>query len=310
MDRHKIFYVTYFHKSVPLIADNCIKTYARVQKQPTRAVDVPTPNTLTTGDRVQTRRGNFRVTALSYDQMELIGYGLHHQSEGGKYFIMSNGTDSYAVASDPTEIEKLLEKVKNKGTADIEKLSDGVLNNFLKSKIDSEYKAFEESLYLLPKEELITKTSFNQGVRSMAASWIIDKGIAREYLRPVQKRGLLRASDVLGKIDSYVTDNFSVMGYDLIDYGIVAKIAYENMTETDRTECLEDMKAHINGFLKMHNGSPVTLEILAEMDRHPTPDWEVITKVDHDVEVLVRKYELSNPPLTQKESARKNEIER
>ena len=52
-----------------------------------------TPDALLTGERVQTPRGSFRVTDMTREQMEAAGYGFHHQSEDGKYFIMGNGTN-------------------------------------------------------------------------------------------------------------------------------------------------------------------------------------------------------------------------
>ena len=51
-----------------------------------------TPDELETGETVKTPRGTFYVTAMSREQMEAAGYGLHHQSEDGKYLIMGNGT--------------------------------------------------------------------------------------------------------------------------------------------------------------------------------------------------------------------------
>ncbi|WP_242828987.1 YodL domain-containing protein [Anaerotruncus sp. G3(2012)] len=84
-----------------------------------------TPNALLTGERVQTPRGSFRITDMTREQMEAAGYGLHHQSEDGKYFIMGNGTDAYAVASQRENPLRTAEL----STEQNENMIDGVLNN-------------------------------------------------------------------------------------------------------------------------------------------------------------------------------------
>lgn len=67
------------------------------------AVEPPAPDASLTGQQITTPRGSFLVTALSREQMEAAGYGVHHPSEDGKYFIMGNGTQAYAVAVAPPE---------------------------------------------------------------------------------------------------------------------------------------------------------------------------------------------------------------
>ena len=56
-----------------------------------------TPDDFLTGERIQTPRGKFYVTAMSREQIEAVGYGFHHQSKDGKYLIMGNGTRAYAI---------------------------------------------------------------------------------------------------------------------------------------------------------------------------------------------------------------------
>lgn len=56
-----------------------------------------TPERQETGRLVETPRGRFSVTAMSKEQMEVVGYGVHHQSVDGRYLIMGNGTDAFAV---------------------------------------------------------------------------------------------------------------------------------------------------------------------------------------------------------------------
>lgn len=58
-----------------------------------------TPDARMTGEQIRTPRGSFYVTDMTREQMEAAGYGFHHQSEDGKYFIMGNGKDAFAVAS-------------------------------------------------------------------------------------------------------------------------------------------------------------------------------------------------------------------
>ena len=57
------------------------------------------PDRFETGERVQTPRGSFQVTAMSREQMEAAGYGFHHESEDGKYLIMANGSCAFAIPS-------------------------------------------------------------------------------------------------------------------------------------------------------------------------------------------------------------------
>ena len=52
---------------------------------------------LLTGESIQTPRGSFLVTDMSREQLEAAGYGFHHQSVDGKYLIMGNGTDAFAI---------------------------------------------------------------------------------------------------------------------------------------------------------------------------------------------------------------------
>ena len=71
----------------------------------------PTPDDRETGETVRTPRGTFHVTDMSREQMEAAGYGFHHESEDGKYLIMSNGSRAFAIpngdAPEHTVPEKL-----------------------------------------------------------------------------------------------------------------------------------------------------------------------------------------------------------
>ena len=85
-----------------------------------------TPDARMTGEQIRTPRGSFHVTDMTREQMEAAGYGFHHQSEDGKYFIMGNGTRAFAVAATQPEspikhIEDAVEQNDNS--------FDGIINN-------------------------------------------------------------------------------------------------------------------------------------------------------------------------------------
>lgn len=58
---------------------------------------VPGPDEYLTGETVKTPRGSFHLTDLTKEQMEAVGYGLHHNSDDHKYHIMGNGTRAFAI---------------------------------------------------------------------------------------------------------------------------------------------------------------------------------------------------------------------
>ena len=62
-----------------------------------------TPDDRETGETVRTPRGTFYVTDMSREQMEAAGYGLHHQSDDGKYLIMGNGTKAFAIRNEEAQ---------------------------------------------------------------------------------------------------------------------------------------------------------------------------------------------------------------
>ncbi len=87
-----------------------------------------TPDDLETGERVQTPRGSFYVTAMSREQMEAAGYGVHHISDDGKYLIMGNGTRAFAVAAEQLEKDNPL-RTAEMTLEDDYGMIDGVINN-------------------------------------------------------------------------------------------------------------------------------------------------------------------------------------
>ena len=83
---------------------------------------------LETGERIRTPRGSFYVTAMSREQMEAAGYGVHHISDDKKYLIMGNGTRAFAVAAEQPEKDNPL-RTAEMTLEDDYGMIDGVINN-------------------------------------------------------------------------------------------------------------------------------------------------------------------------------------
>ena len=100
-----------------------------------------TPRELLTGESIQTPRGSFLVTDMSREQLEAAGYGFHHQSEDGKYLIMGNGTDAFAI---PAQQESPI-KAAEMTTEQNYNMIDGTLNNApTMSELEARAKAGEQ----------------------------------------------------------------------------------------------------------------------------------------------------------------------
>jgi len=87
-----------------------------------------TPDTRMTGEQIRTPRGSFSVTDMTAEQMREAGYGLHHTSEDGKYLIMGNGTQAFAVAAEPPEKANPLKHVED-AIEQNDNNFDGIINN-------------------------------------------------------------------------------------------------------------------------------------------------------------------------------------
>ena len=98
--------------------------------QPERAAEVtiPTPDQMATLERINTPRGSFCVTNMTREQMEVAGYGVHHQSDDGKYLIMGNGTRAFAVLAEQPEKDNPL-RTAEMTLEDDYGMIDGVINN-------------------------------------------------------------------------------------------------------------------------------------------------------------------------------------
>ena len=84
-----------------------------------------TPDECMTGEQIQTPRGRFYLTDRSREQMEVAGYGFHHQSEDGRYLIMANGTRAFAI---PAQQESHI-KTAEMSTEQNYNMIDGMMNN-------------------------------------------------------------------------------------------------------------------------------------------------------------------------------------
>ena len=98
--------------------------------QPERAAEVtiPTPDQMATQERISTPRGSFCVANMTREQMEAAGYGVHHQSDDGKYLIMGNGTRAFAVLAQQPEQDNPL-RTAEMTLEDDYGMIDGVINN-------------------------------------------------------------------------------------------------------------------------------------------------------------------------------------
>ena len=79
-------------------------------------------------ERIQTPRGSFYLCGMTREQMEADGYGFHHASGDGKYLIMANGTQAYAVRADAPEKDNPL-RTAEMTLEDDYGMIDGVINN-------------------------------------------------------------------------------------------------------------------------------------------------------------------------------------
>ena len=79
-------------------------------------------------ERIQTPRGSFYLCGMTREQMEAVGYGVHHISDDGKYLIMGNGTRAFAVAAEQPEKNNPL-RTAEMTLEDDYGMIDGVINN-------------------------------------------------------------------------------------------------------------------------------------------------------------------------------------
>ena len=87
-----------------------------------------TPESLMTGETVRTPRGNFHITDMTREQIEAAGFGFHHASEDGKYLIMGNGTQAFAIAAEQPQRDNPLKHVEDTIEQNDNNF-DGLINN-------------------------------------------------------------------------------------------------------------------------------------------------------------------------------------
>ena len=87
-----------------------------------------TPDEHLTGEQIRTPRGSFSLTSMSIEQMKEAGYGLHHQSDDGKYLIMGNSTRAFAVAAEQPEKANPLKHIEDTIEQNDNNF-DGIINN-------------------------------------------------------------------------------------------------------------------------------------------------------------------------------------
>lgn len=87
-----------------------------------------TPEDCKTGDKIKTPRGTFSLTDMTHEQMKEAGYGFHHQSDDGKYHIMANGTQAFAIAAEQPEKVNPLKHVEDTVEQNDNNF-DGIINN-------------------------------------------------------------------------------------------------------------------------------------------------------------------------------------
>ena len=86
------------------------------------------PDEHLTGEQIRTPRGSFYVSDMSVEQMKEAGYGLHHQSDDGKYLIMGNGTRAFAIAAEQPEKANPLKHIEDTIEQNDNNF-DGIINN-------------------------------------------------------------------------------------------------------------------------------------------------------------------------------------
>lgn len=110
------------------------------------------PDHFETRERIRTPSGSFHVTAMSREQMEAAGYGVHHISDDRKYLIMGNGTRAFAVAAEQPEKENPL-RTAEMTLEDDYGMIDGVINNGRRS--EKPEKAQEHAEWTTPEKPSI-----------------------------------------------------------------------------------------------------------------------------------------------------------
>ena len=107
----------------PISGEKPIDVQRSAQQQESATLDAHL-----TGERVSTPRGSFHVADMTREQMETAGYGYHHSTDDGKYLIMGNGTQAFAIAAEQREQENYM-RTAELSTEQNYNMIDGQINN-------------------------------------------------------------------------------------------------------------------------------------------------------------------------------------
>ena len=107
----------------PISGEKPIDVQRSAQQQESAA-----PDAHLTGERVSTPHGSFHVVDMTREQMEAAGYGFHHSTDDGKYLIMGNGTQAFAIAAEQREQENYM-RTAELSTEQNYNMIDGQINN-------------------------------------------------------------------------------------------------------------------------------------------------------------------------------------
>ena len=107
----------------PISGEKPIDVQRSTQQQESAA-----PDAHLTGEHISTPRGSFHVADMTREQMEAAGYGFHHSTDDGKYLIMGNGTQAFAIAAEQREQENYM-RTAELSTEQNYNMIDGQINN-------------------------------------------------------------------------------------------------------------------------------------------------------------------------------------
>ena len=147
-----------------------------------------TPDTRMTGEQIRTPRGSFSVTDMTAEQMKEAGYGLHHTSEDGKYLIMGNGTQAFAVAAEQPEKVNPLKHVED-AIEQNDNNFDGIINNTPTPTADElEAKARSGEQISLAEYAAALKADKEQGKKAEPGKKVEKKPSIRAQLKADKER--------------------------------------------------------------------------------------------------------------------------
>lgn len=82
------------------IMSNPAETELAENEKPEQEISPLTPDDFLTGERISTPRGTFSLTEMTQEQMEAAGYGVHHDTNDGRFHTMGNGYQAFAIKNE------------------------------------------------------------------------------------------------------------------------------------------------------------------------------------------------------------------